>query len=351
MYNNKGNFRKGSNNSNKKPFNRGGQNSGNKHRPYNKSGFKGNNNRFKKSTRPSGFKSKIALAWADPQHYAAEVANVVSENDDKLTRYIRGRLYKGFHLYKVRVSLNNRFTSGFTFKTVGFLAFSDNGLKNTTNNPVVSMNFVPTDEVLELNNDLITHIELNAYIAGSKLLEVCGTACNFAIPSDLAKTRENQINAMGFKKDLNATIMDIFGEELNQKTGYDIFVANHSGIVCSISGAFHTDKFLKDFFKEHLDGYSYIIGPMDSKISIKDKNNTVVAEISKCEHDKDKKTRTIKYWAIDSINTTISKLIKKGIEVENEGHKTPYDPASKISIERGLTPQQQLPVYNNRKRK
>lgn len=312
--------------SGKKPFNNKGKNG----KPNNKFGKPNNDKKPFKKKEVSD--TNMFLKHADPKAFT----KIAIEDDgfnatELLEKSVRGNIYKGFHLYKVYISVNNRFVSGFSFKQVGWLTFHKEtkpGAKDHFSS--VTMHFIPKSG-LNLDSKAIAELEIQAYMLGKELMAISSKAVNFYIPEDVAKENDFAIKKTGFI-DSRIVISDIYGYDIGDGDGYKCYTSYTGGVPVNIKNPSDNDIFVTNYVKNNMHDVNVVIKP---NMIILTKEEKTLAKIFKLQKDKKTKKKTISYEVYDdNFEDAVKKFILNGVKNENRGHKNPYDPINKIDIVR-----------------
>ena len=333
------------NNSNRRPTNNKHKSFDNRNRGYNKK----NNGNFRKGGKPTNkkfnnkgnnFKAKRREEIADKIIFfkpvnAYDVMSDIMRLDglvptEDTEKAARGRIYKNIHIYKVYISVTNRFVSGWSYKQVGWMTFHREVKPGSKSNfTSVTMRFVPLAD-LHIEEDAMAEIEIGAYTVGKQLMSIFAKAVNFSIDAKYAEKYSWLIRKAGFKES-KIQLSTVYGGTVDTSVEkcYSCYLG---GMFVNIPKPSDNDLFVKNYVRGNIADSEAEI--KDDTIIIKSRSTgAITAKVHKLNFKPGAgRKRTIVCELSGADETAIRKFVVNGVNYENKNHSTPFDPLNKIDI-------------------
>ena len=289
-----------------------------------------------------GFKSIIKLKKVDTRAYGESALESYlhrSPTDDELTTF-RENILGNYHLYEILVSADNHFTSGYSYRHVGWVAISKE-------EPCVTGNAV--NATIWFNPDFMYTSDRTrdiVYVNTAKLVQQTMTSTNhpvrIIVGTDYYK---NNYKAFGpiWRIDARSDVFkDILGDETKMvinkpedakfvtpndiTSDVTILIASNTGISCNIGNGI--DLGLKDYIMTE---YNLSVKFVPYKgIKLYTDSGDIVAVIDKCNSQHAINATVFTSTGIKT--EVIESIINYGIDIENKTHKNQYDKTDEITI-------------------
>lgn len=303
-------------------------------------------NKKKPLPKYEGFKNGIKLQRLDPSGHSetfiskyfidvlnrtpdlAKALNINSEivtNDDVIR--FRHNLFNGYHLYKIMVSVENHFVSGYTYRTVGWVVGHSANRKDHIN-----MTIVIDNEVIKNShgNKLYSILYFKAMALASELFLKSGYATRIMLPKESYNVQKKFLNKSWFV-DNEQVFTEPLGNRIdlkNEDSKYIVLKNLASTMPIKIGDAI--DCGLLNYLWSTYDRISYIKAIPFVGVKLFEKigeDSVEFARVTKCDKDKN-----IHLYCKHEDVDILCDVINAGIEYENSFYKHPYDNTDDISI-------------------
>lgn len=270
-----------------------------------------------------GFASRCGLRHKDPCGYAIKALEAyygapITKEQELL---FRKKLYDGYHLYQVVVSVENHFTSGYSFKTVGWIAATKTRTQPTLN---ISFWFVPdvVEGLPDFTKDLL---RFSAYNLAKQLFSAHGMSMRICVDKEFYDRQGKFLSKMSWTHDEDQRFINVFGQEQNvgvKQLDLDrnnIVLVNHS-VGNSIKIGLGLERRLLNKILGSF-GFKMIIRPLEG-FDLLDNDGKRLVSVDKCNKEKEIHYRKFDETLSDNV---IEDIIHFGINYEQCDHKIPYD--------------------------
>lgn len=284
----------------------------NDNRQSNKGGYnKKPDNKF------NGHQNRMRLKQVEPSTYAEKVLEQLTGNKPTVDtlKYFRKSITQGHHMYKIYISNENHFCSGYSYMCVGWAFATDNYKDDAVNITI----FIDPEFISQIHSDIKNLIESKALLLMSETLLMSGKPVRYCMDS---ATYENQKRwlpkAWVIDKNQSWPELNInkIKSEVQLKADSKVVLRNNISNT-GIKLGTKLDDMLTDYLNDKF-GVSMKVLPFVGCNLYCDK--TILATITKCGKDK-----IIHFRSKDADVNFVTSIILGAVEFEQRGHKFKYN--------------------------
>lgn len=288
---------------------------------YNKNAKGGGKKPFAKKEF-NGYQNRLRLKKVEPSTYCEEVLktlfNAATVTPEEV-KYFRRSIVENHHLYKIMVSCENHFASGYQYMTVGW-CFATNNYANDA----VNINIYIDDEFLkQVHSDIKGIIESKTLEAISQILLLSGKPVRYLMNSAEYETQKKYM-PKSWVVDKNQTWPnfsgnDIYSEIALKVSGHIVLRNNFSNTNIKLGN--RLDDILADYLKKTFKIPAIRSIPFSGIVLYDDIDRRYKrAVIQKC--DKDNK---IHFRSKKDDSKFITNVILNAVEFEQRAHRHKYN--------------------------
>ena len=304
-----------------------------------------------------GFKNRIKIKRVEPSGYTnafikdymrslsddidTEVTPIEVDNKDVIS--FRRHLYNGYHLYRILISVDNHFVSGYTYRAFGWVvAHTASHNREAVNMTIVLDKSLTNGDKSNLNNIIF----FKTMAIASEIFMKSGKIVRIMIPKDKYENQKKYLNK-NWVVDNDQSFTDVFGnEKTNDQQESEYVVIKNMACTAGIKIGSQADAGLLKYLKDRYDSISGILpiaDPDNSGLSTKvailknapgllserENNKTLtilLAVIKKCTNNE------IHYNCNEADKGKVEDVIKNAIFYENSFYKHPYDNPANIKL-------------------
>lgn len=319
------------------------------------SNHKNENNRRPRTNKPQvkhrkftyeRFKNRIKLRRIDPQGNTDAflkdlysylgydpIADHIGIDGDSPTHEVminfRKHLFNGYHLYKILVSVENHFTSGYTYRDYGWVVGHSERGKDAMNMTIILDKTLVGDTDCDLHNIIF----FKALALASELFTKSGKIIRVMIKKDIYD-KQKKYMSKAWNVDDDQTFTSLLGSVINLKDNeLNYVVLKNSSYGLPIKVGTKIDLPLLEYLQIRSEKLLAINSRAFAGIDLYTKNPSVIgghrlfASISKCD-----KSKEIHFRCSDNDVSDVENIIKDGIFYENSFYKHVYDDVSEIKL-------------------
>lgn len=311
----------------------------------------------KPKTNYIGFKNRMKIRRVEPSGYTnafiKDYLNSLSDDvdteinpieiDNKDVINFRRHLYNGYHLYRILISVDNHFVSGYTYRAFGWVvAHTASHNRDAVNMTIVLDKSLTNGDKSSLNNIIF----FKTMAIASEIFMKSGKIVRLMVPKDKYDNQKKYLNK-NWIVDNDQSFTDVFGnEKVNNQQESEFVVIKNTVCTAGIKIGSQADAGLLKYLKDRYDSVSGILpitDPNSSELSTtvailksapgllheRENNKTLtilLAVVKKCTN------KEIHYSCNDADKSKVEDIIKNAIFYENSFYKHPYDDPTTIKL-------------------